>query len=80
MKFPTNPSHDSYLRFPAVCLVMLLLSFYSFSQSNPSPQSLPYSQDFGTAAFSSMPAGTAAWNGISGNATTTQTAAENSTP
>lgn len=59
---------------------MLLLSFYSFSQSNPSPQSLPYSQDFGTAAFSSMPAGTAAWNGISGNATTTQTAAENSTP
>jgi hypothetical protein len=48
------------------------------AQSNPTAQNLPYTQSFGTAAFSSMPAGTAAW--LSGGNKATQAAAESSTP
>lgn len=49
-------------------------------QTNPTAQTLPYSQNFGTSSFTAMPAGMAAWNGINGGANTTQTTAEASTP
>jgi ribosomal protein L6P/L9E len=48
------------------------------AQSNPTAQNLPYTQSFGTASFSSMPAGMAAW--LSGGNKATQAAAESSTP
>jgi hypothetical protein len=49
-------------------------------QTNPAPQSLPYAQDFGTAAFAVLPAGFGAWNGMSGAAILSQAAAEASVP
>lgn len=50
------------------------------AQTAPTPQAIPYSQDFGTAEFSTLPAGVAAWNGLSGNSNSTPTSAGNSTP
>lgn len=50
------------------------------AQSAPAPQALPYFQDFGTAAFSSVPAGIAAWNGLNGGSVETQAKAESSAP
>ncbi|HMO34369.1 MAG TPA: hypothetical protein PKE07_15335, partial [Lacibacter sp.] len=40
---------------------------------------MPYTQNFGTSTFTSMPTGMAAWNGVSGS-TSTQASAEGSTP
>ncbi|MFN7012907.1 MAG: hypothetical protein ACK4ON_01420 [Bacteroidia bacterium] len=50
------------------------------AQTNPIPQSLPYTQNFGSATFTTMPAGMAAWNGVNGTSTTSQALAEASTP
>ncbi len=36
------------------------------AQTAPTPQPLPYSQNFGTAAFTALPAGVAAWGGLNG--------------
>jgi endonuclease I len=41
---------------------------------------LPVSQNWGTTSFTTLPAGYAAWNGVSGAATTTQALAEASSP
>lgn len=49
-------------------------------QTNPTAQSIPYTQNFGTATFSTMPTGMAAWNGLSGAALIVQTDAELSVP
>jgi endonuclease I len=51
-----------------------------FAQTNPVPQALPYTQNFGTTNFTVLPAGLAGWNGIDGNTTNSQTLAELSTP
>ncbi|MCB1131876.1 MAG: endonuclease, partial [Verrucomicrobiae bacterium] len=50
------------------------------AQTAPTAQALPYSQDFGTASFSALPAGVAAWNGLNGNSISTATSAGNSAP
>ncbi len=50
------------------------------AQTQPPPLALPVAVDWGTAGFSALPPGFAAWNGVSGSATTTQALAENSTP
>ena len=50
------------------------------AQSNPTARTLPYSQNFGDAAFSSMPAGTAAWGGLSGSAIDSESDAAASSP
>lgn len=62
-----------------ITLVASFLALFSNSwgQSNPTPQTLPYSQNFGTTGFSSMPTGMAAWQG---GLKTTQAAAESATP
>lgn len=52
----------------------------AWGQSNPSPLNLPVSQNWGTTSFTSMPAGFAAWNQLSGSAITTQALAEASSP
>lgn len=44
------------------------------------PQSLPYSQNFGTANFASLPTGWVGLSGLTGNATNSQTLAEQSAP
>ena len=61
-------------------ILLLGLSAFSFAQTNPTPQSLPYTQSFGTTTFTSMPAGTASWNGLSGASINTQALAEASSP
>ena len=69
--------------FAKVFLLPLLLFLWSGSawgQTNPTAQALPYTQNFGTATFTTMPTGTAAWNGVSGTTVNTQTLAESSTP
>jgi endonuclease I len=50
------------------------------AQTNPSAQTLPYSQDFGTVAFSALPAGIAAWSGLNGATVNTLADASSSAP
>ena len=69
--------------FHFATLALAGAAFFSFagfgwSQSNPTAQSLPYSQNFGTSTFTSLPAGWAAW--LAGGNKTTQSAAETGTP
>jgi hypothetical protein len=62
-------------------ILMVFVAFGSmFGQTNPAPQVLPYAQDFGSAAFTSLPGGVAAWNGMSGAAILSQSAAEAAVP
>lgn len=42
----------------------------SWGQTNPTAQSLPYTQNFGTTTFTAMPTGMAAWNTFGSNLTT----------
>lgn len=58
----------------------VLVSFLAKAQTNPTAQTLPYSQNFGTATFTAMPAGMAAWNGLNGGSVTSQGLAESSAP
>lgn len=60
--------------------ISLLSEEFIAAQTNPSVQTLPYSQNFGTVAFSTMPAGMQAWTGLSGAAISTQILAEASDP
>jgi hypothetical protein len=64
----------------AAVLLVGALSGSAWAQTNPTARTLPYSQNWGTATFSTMPAGTAAWNGLNGGSITTQALAESSTP
>jgi len=70
-------------KFFVFSVLFILISHQLFAQpTNPTPQALPYLQNFGTTTFttSTLPAGIAVWNGISGAATTSQSLAEASTP
>lgn len=58
----------------------LMSAAFLMAQTNPTPQTLPYTQNFGSATFTAMPAGMAAWNGVNGGTTTTQALAEASVP
>jgi hypothetical protein len=55
-----------------------LVTTQALGQTNPTPQALPYSQNFGTTTFTSMPAGMAAWNGVNGSDDSTLSLAESS--
>ncbi len=60
---------------------MTIILFFvnkNFAQTNLTPQSLPYAQNFGTTTFSVMPSGTAAWT-INGSPAGSQSSAESST-
>ncbi|MCK6613714.1 MAG: T9SS type A sorting domain-containing protein [Ignavibacteriaceae bacterium] len=63
-----------------VFLLFYGMSGVGYGQTNPAAQSLPYTQNFGTSTFTTMPAGMAAWNGLSGATITTQSGAEGSSP
>lgn len=71
----------SNLRLIASCLLVAMAFFADLrAQTAPTPQPLPYSQDFGTASFSALPAGVAAWNGLSGTSVTSSSNAGASIP
>jgi hypothetical protein len=57
-----------------------LVTTQALGQTNPTPQALPYSQNFGTTTFTSMPAGMAAWSGVNGSDDSTLSLAESSVP
>lgn len=61
-------------------LLAAMATCTAWGQTNPTPVSLPYSQNFGTTDFSTYPAGFAGWNGVSGAATSTQPLAEATVP
>ncbi len=56
-------------RFIASVVVAVYGSGLS-AQTNPVAQPLPYSQGFGTASFTALPTGVAAWNGLNGGSVT----------
>lgn len=58
--------------------LLFLTTTIGWGQTNPTAQTLPYSQNFGTTTFTSMPTGMAAWGGLSGAAISTQALAESS--
>lgn len=53
---------------------------FVFAQTNPTAQTIPYTQSFGGSQFNTLPSGWAAWNGLSGASVTTQSSAEGSAP
>jgi endonuclease I len=50
------------------------------AQTNPTAQTLPYTQNFGTVAFSTLPTGIASWGGLNGSTVDSLTDASSSTP
>ncbi|NBU73276.1 MAG: hypothetical protein EBS53_17860, partial [Bacteroidetes bacterium] len=61
--------------------ILLLGLFQNLSaQTAPTAQLLPFTVDFGSSTFTSLPAGVAVWNGLNGGSITTQTLAESSAP
>ena len=61
-------------------LIVILIAYITRAQTNPVPQNLPYSQDFGTSAFNVLPQGIAVWNGFNGSSVNTQAIAEQTVP
>jgi hypothetical protein len=57
-----------------------LLAAPAMSQTAPAAQTLPYTQSFGTATFTTPPLGVAVWNGVSGGTVNSQALAEASAP
>ncbi len=65
-----------------ICIISGILNVDgAFAQTNPTPQQIPYSQDFGNSWFknSGIPAGFAVWR-VAGSPSTSLLAASNSTP
>lgn len=66
--------------FPFALCAFVCSSIALWGQTNPAPQNLPLTQNFGTSTFTTMPNGFAAWNGINGGNVTSQATAESSVP
>ena len=64
----------------AVIAALFALTLPALCQTNPAPQVPPYSQDFGTVSFNTLPAGLAAWGGLSGGSVSSVAAASASIP
>ncbi|MEO8615589.1 MAG: endonuclease [Luteolibacter sp.] len=58
----------------------IALTCFVSAQTNPTPQPLPYSQNFGANTFTVLPAGMAAWNGLNGGSVDTSAKAALSVP
>jgi hypothetical protein len=65
-----------------ICAIGLpaFLAAPALSQTAPAAQTLPYTQNFGTATFTNAPLGMAVWNGVSGGTVSSQALAEASVP
>ena len=74
----------SYLLSPArlglVAAAVLAMSGAAQAQTSPTAQNLPFSVNFGSASFTSLPAGVAVWNGLNGGSVSSQALAEASAP
>src|SRR5215813_4096766 len=80
---PSHPPARRSSRLRGLSIVpgiLFVMAGSAWAQTNPAIQSLPYSQSWGTATFTSMPAGTAGWNGVNGGTVSTQALAEASAP
>jgi endonuclease I len=66
--------------FVSILLVCGIASAALGQASNPAPLNLPASQNWGTANFTTLPVGFAAWNGLSGATINTQALAQSSAP
>ena len=64
----------------AALALTLALSGAAQAQTSPTAQNLPFSVNFGIGSFTSLPAGVAVWNGVSGASLTNQVSAEGSAP
>jgi len=65
------------------CILFVISTVFSlsaFSQTNPSPRAVNFFEDFGTAGFSTLPAGFAGWNGLNGGTIDSQSDAASSIP
>ena len=75
---------NSFLRkLLAPLCAALLPAFFAPSasaQTAPTAQTVPYTQNFGTATFTTAPAGVAVWNGLNGGSISSQALAEGSAP
>uniref|UniRef100_UPI00333F2FE9 beta strand repeat-containing protein n=1 Tax=Flavobacterium sp. TaxID=239 RepID=UPI00333F2FE9 len=78
MPLATNKLEGKMFRKLLVLFLMFMGMGVSWGQTNPTPQSLPYTQNFGSSTFTTMPAGMAGWNGVNGANVTTLTLAESS--
>jgi len=84
-KITKNLQGDAKTKFSFIKRLTVLALLLMFGvkgvmgQTNPTAQALPYTQNFGAASFSSLPAGFATWAGI-GDRLIAQTDAENSAP
>jgi endonuclease I len=67
-------------RISAAILAWVASFGLALAQTQPLPQTLPYSQDFGTIPFTGLPSGIAAWSGLSGVSINTQALAAGTTP
>ncbi len=68
-------------RNPLLIVAMIAtMSGAAQAQTAPTAQNLPFSVNFGTATFTTPPAGVAVWNGVSGATLSNQVTAEGSIP
>ena len=80
-QFPTlNKLKNLIFQSAMLFLLVFGLGEKLTAQTNPTAQALPYTQNFGTTTFTTIPTGMAAWNGLSGAAISTQALAEASAP
>lgn len=83
--FPTCGFHPSISLIRAMrrsfgWTILAVTISSALAQNAPTPQNIPYQQDFGTAAFSTLPSGMVAWNGLNGGTVNTLSLAEASSP
>jgi hypothetical protein len=73
---------NSNIGFTKWCVALIAVGWMGVAQAQTSPtaQNLPFSVNFGSASFTSLPAGVAVWNGVSGAALSSQATAVASTP
>jgi len=64
----------------ALCLALSAMGRLSFGQTHPTPQAMPYAQNFGATSFATLPPGLAAWNGLNGGTVNSVVAAAGSAP
>ncbi len=71
-------SSECYIIHSVLFIVLSFLTLIAVAQTNPAAQKLPYSQNFGSSAFNTYPAGIRGWVGAVRQ--TTQTGAEATAP
>lgn len=68
------------IKLSGLFCALVFFSSQLFSQINPPPRAINFTENFGTTGFTTLPSGFAAWNGLNGNSLDTQAEAESSVP